>query len=181
MSKKEEYLELIRQARIEQKKWINKVRLVVSGLEKDKATVALNPSESPFGEWLYSKAMGYSIANSKLVLTDMETLFDACYQEYHKIYALLFEGTNGNLISSLFGGAKASASDYKIAEQHYEDLLNISDKLLNKLRLFETQLLATGAEKFDKVLSNEEVIVQEEVKTPKQKEQRYYRGSLIEE
>jgi len=181
MSKKDQYLEHVRQARLQHKKWVNQIRLIVSGLSKDDEMIALNPSESAFGDWLYSKAMTYSISNSNLVLSDIEFLFDECYKEYHNIYAVLFKESSGGIISSLFGGQKASTSDYKIASQYYETLLETSDKLLNKLRVFENQLSATNNEKFDKALENEEFVKKEDIPAPKQKEQRYYRGSLIED
>jgi hypothetical protein len=181
MSKKDQYIEQARQARLEHKKWINQVRLVVSGLEKNKNAIALNPSESAFGEWLYSKAMTYSISNSKLVLNDMEFLFEQSYEEYHKIYAVLFKDEGRGILASLFGGKKASVSDYKIAGQYYEILVEKSDQLLNKLRIFENQLTATNFEKFDRALNNEDAFEKVTYQAPKQKEQRYYRGSLIED
>jgi len=181
MSKKDDYIEQARQARIEHKKWVNQVRLIVSGLEKNRDAIVLNPSESHFGTWLYSKATVYSISNSKLVLSEIEHLFDECYKEYHKIYTLLFKENNNGFLKSFFGVEKVSQSDYKIAEQHYEILLEKSDKLFNKLRVFENQLTATSFEKFDRELQDEAIVKEKAVQTPKQKEQRYYRGSLIED
>jgi len=181
MSKKNNFLELIKQIRLEHKKWVNQIHLMVSGLETNKDAIALNPSESAFGEWLYSKAMAYSITNSNLVLNDMETLFNECYNEYHKIYAVLFKRDEGNILNSLFGSKRASASDYKIAAQYYETLVKTSDKLLNKLRIYESQLTATNFEKFDRALHDEDIVQEPLLQTPKQKEQRYYRGSLIED
>lgn len=181
MSKKDNFLELIKQIRIEHKKWVNQVHLLVSGLETNKDTIALNPSESAFGKWLYSKAMAYPIANSNLVLNDMEALFDECYNEYHKIYAVLFKKDGGTILNSLFGSKRASASDYKVAGQYYETLVEKSDKLLNKLRVYENQLVATNFEKFDRALHDEDISQEAVPQTPKHKEQRYYRGSLIED
>jgi len=181
MSKKEDFLEQVRQARIEHKKWVNQVRLIVSGLAKNKNTIALNPSDSKFGNWLYSKAIAYSIANSKLILGDIEVLFDSCYGEYHKIYSLLFKENENGLFTSLFGAKKASGSDYQIASQYYEVLLENSDKLLNKLLVFENQLNATNTEKFDRVLHEEKQTLKEKEVVEGTKEQRYYRGSLIED
>jgi len=189
MSKKDSFIEQARQARVNHNKWINQIRLIVSGLEKDKNTIALNQSESPFGVWLYTKATIYSISNSKMVLDEIETLYNECYEEYHKIYAVLFKDDGGGLIKSLFGAKKASNAEYQLAEQHYEALLGKSDQLLNKLKVYENQLNATSSEKFDKALedhdepdmksmSNAEIeaMLNEQAKS---KEQRYYRGSLI--
>jgi hypothetical protein len=181
MSIKEQYIEQAREARIEHKKWVNQVRLIVSGLETHRDAIALNPSSSPFGEWLYSKAMSYTISNSKLVLGELELLFDKCYEEYHKIYSVLFQDKDSSILASFFGTKKASSSDYKIASQHYETLLMYSDKLLSKMQIFENQLSATSFEKFERVLQELPPKEKEEAVAPKQKEQRYYRGSLIEE
>lgn len=181
MSKKDTYLELLKEARIEHKKWLNQTRLIVSGLEKSRSNIVLNPSESAFGSWLYSKALSYSISNSKLVLNDIETLFDDCYEEYHKIYAVLFKEESSGILSSIFGNKKASVSDYKIAAQYYEVLVEKSNKLLQKLQVFENQLSSTNFEKFDRVLPNEESVIENIQQKTKEKEQRYYRGSLIQD
>lgn len=181
MSKKENYIALLREARVEFKKWLNGIRLVVSGLEKDKNKIALNPSESHFGEWLYSRALTYPVSNSKLVLTEIELLFEQCYEEYHNIYSLLLGGKENSLFSSLFGNKKASASDYKIAGQYYDSLLQKSDKLLQKLHLFENQLSATNAQKFEMLDFAEPSQIQESKPKKVETQKRYYRGSLIED
>lgn len=183
MSKKDHYIEQAKQARIKHKKWINQVRLVVSGLEKNKDSIPLNPLESDFGTWLYSKAMLYTISNSKLVLNEMESLFDECYMQYHKIYAVIFKDESNGILNSLFGSKKASLSDYKIAEQYYTQLVEKSDQLLNRLRVFENQLQATSFEKFDRALKDEDPVDDREFlnTSTKPKEQRYYRGSLIQD
>lgn len=181
MSKKEHYIRALKDAKVEHKKWLNQVRLIVSGLQTDKNAVALSPSESAFGEWLYTKALSYSISNSRLVLSEMEFLFEKCYEEYHKIYGLLLQERPG-LLANFFGGKKASHSDLIIASQYYEILLEHSDKLLSKLQLFENQLIATNEEKFEKLLEMQTQLDAQEPKvTQKPKEQRYYRGSLIED
>jgi len=183
MSKKDQYIEQLRQARINHKKWMNQIRLIVSGLDKKKTTIPLNQSESQFGDWLYSKATVYSISNSKIVLTDIETLFNDCYNLYHKIYAILFNNEEGSILSSLFGSKKASRAEYKLAEQHYEKLVEKSEQLLKKVHIFKQQLTATNFEKFERALEThafDETNSQEEPKKEKAKAQRYYRGSLIE-
>lgn len=179
MSKKDSYLELLKEARIEHKKWINQVKLIVSGLEKSKSTIVLNPSESPFGRWFYAQAMECPITNSDLILSDMELFFHKCYEEYHKIHALLFKDSNGGILESLFGSTKASLSDYKIASELYETLLENSEKLLRKLRAYENQLIATNSQKFDRAILDDTVSESREQNELQEKEKRYYRGSLI--
>lgn len=181
MSLKEHYIQEAKEAKIEHKKWVNQIRLIISGLETNKELIALNPSASHFGNWLYSNTLGYTVSNSKLVLDDIELLFDKCYEEYHHIYTLLLKEQNSGILASLFGVKKASSSDYKIASQHYETLLLYSDKLLSKMQLFENQLSATSVEKFAKALEDNKISQNEPVEKKKSKEQRYYRGHLIEE
>ena len=81
----------------------------------------------------------------------------------------------------MFEEKKDSGSDYQITDRYYEVLLENSDKLLHKLLVFENQLNTTNTGKFDRVLHEEKEILQEDEAVKKIKEQRYYRGSLIED
>jgi hypothetical protein len=175
ISNKDRYIAGIRKARGEHNKWLHKIKLMISGMEVNKNAVELNQSESPFGHWLYSEAILLSTLNSKSTLLEIEALFNACYWEYHKIYNVLFNGKEG-LFGSLFGNKKPSSSDLMISQNYYEELVRKSDELLNKIRIYENQVQANHEEKFDGLYPKEEITHKE---TPKPKEERYYRGSLI--
>ncbi len=174
-SDKDRYIASIRKARAEHNKWLHKIKLMISGLDMNKSAVELNQSESPFGHWLYTEAILLSTLNSKATLLEIEILFNICYSQYHKIYNVLFN-SNGGILNSLFGNKKASSSDLIIAQNFYEELVEKSDELLNKIRIYENQVQANGEEKFENLYPNEQISPKE---VHKNKEERYYRGSLI--
>jgi len=176
MTDKDRYIAGLRKARIEHNKWLNKVKLIVSGFETKQESVVLNPSDTEFGIWLETQAILFSTINSKSTLEEIELLHHECYTIYHKIYNLIFN-TQSGLLSSLFGTNKPSSSDFIVAENYYEELVLKSDELINKMRVYENQVQANSAEKFDGIY--EEIQIETKETSAPPKGQRYYRGSLI--
>jgi hypothetical protein len=180
MASKENYIQNIRNARTHQLKWINQIKLMVSGVSQEKEAVPVNQSDSDFSRWLYDDAMVFSTSNAKSVIDEMITLHTECYDIYLKIYATLFAGKSGGLMG-VFGSKKASASDLKLAQNYYEELLNASDALLKRLRAFESVMLATPQTKFDELMvAPEPMTVAAEPAAPAPKQKLYFRGQLIE-
>jgi hypothetical protein len=178
MTDKDKYIAGLRKARIEHTKWLNKVKLIVSGFETKSESVVLNPSDTQFGIWLETQAILFSTINSKSTLEEIELLHHECYTIYHKIYNLIFN-TQSGLLSSLFGTNKPSSSDFIVAESYYEELVSKSDELINKMRIYENQVQANSTEKFDGIY--EEIQIETKETSTPLKGQRYYRGSLISE
>lgn len=177
MNNKDRYIASVRKARIEHNKWLNKVKLVVSGFETKNESIVLNPSNAPFGIWLESEAILFSTINSKTTLEAIELLYHECYTIYHKIYNLVLN-TKGGLLRSILGVNKPSSSDFIVAENYYEELVTKSDALNSKMRVYENQVQANSAEKFDGIY-DELVKVEKKETTASSQGQRYYRGSLI--
>ena len=176
MDNKDRYIASLRKARMEHNKWLNKVKLIVSGFETKQEVLVLNPSDAPFGIWLETEAILFSTINSKSTLEGIELLYNECYTTYHKIYNLILN-TKGGFIRSLLGADKPSSSDYIVAENYYEELVIKSDALNNKIRVYESQVQANSAEKFDGIY--DEIQQAEKKETTSSQGQRYYRGSLI--
>jgi len=183
MSSKEKYIQHIRTARTDQHKWINQIKLMVSGVTLDKDAVPVNQSDSDFSRWLFKEAMIFSTSNAKNIIDEMIELHTKCYDIYLKIYGTLFAGKTGGFMS-VFGAKKASASDLKLAQNYYEELLPASDQLLSKLRSFESLMLATQEAKFDELLVEQvmadEASEHEASEHPAAKQKLYFRGQLIE-
>ncbi len=175
MTNKDKYIANIRKARTEHNKWLHRIKLVVSGFEKNRHSVSLNQSESPFGVWLENEAILFSSLNTKTTLLEIESLFNECYSIYHKIYNIIFNVKTG-FLSSLLGTNKLSSSDILVSENYYEELVKTSDMLINKMRVYENQVRVNSTEKFDDIYQEEQLPLTTETKT---KEERYYRGSLI--
>jgi len=184
MSSKEQFIQDIRTARTHQVKWINQIKLIVSGVLHEKDAVPVNQNDSDFSRWLYDEAMIFSTSNAKNVIDEMVDLHTKCYDVYLKIYGILFAGQKSGIMA-MFGSRKAGSSDLKLAQNYYEELLTVSDQLLSRLRSFESQMLATPDAKF------EELIIKSVPETPAPspekeqsstgpKQKMYFRGQLIE-
>ena len=183
MSSKEKVVQEIRSARTQQLKWLNQIKLMVSGLLHEKDALPVNQSDSAFGKWLFNDAMIFSTSHAKSVVDEMVELHTKCYDIYLKIYATLFTASKGGLMG-MFGSKKAGANDLALAQSYYEQLVAVSDKLVNRLRAFESLMLATPETKF------EELIIPEQAETDAHpaetgdsadiKHKIYFRGRLIE-
>jgi hypothetical protein len=184
MSSREKYIQAIRTARTHQVKWANQVKLLVSGVTVEKDAIPVEQTESEFGKWLYGEAMIFSTTSAKNVIEEMIETHAHCYDIYLKIYATLFSGQK-NGIMAIFGSKKASANDLKLAQNYYEELLQASDQLLSRLRVFESVMLALPETKFDEMILTS---AGDEFPQPLQaaaetepKQKLYFRGQLIEE
>ena len=183
MSSKEKYISTTRTARTYQVKWVNQIKLMVSGVTIDKDTLSLDPTESDFGKWLYDEAMIFSTTSAKNVIEEMLDLHASCYDIYLKIYGTLFSGQKSGIMA-MFGTKKASANDLKLAQNYYEELLKVSDHLLSRLRTFESIMLSLPETKYDELIMAPEIVEKvspAESAETKQKHKLYFRGQLIEE
>ncbi|MDX1295283.1 MAG: CZB domain-containing protein [Sulfurimonadaceae bacterium] len=183
MSTKEQFIIKLRKARTQHLKWVNQIKLLVSGFSVDKATIPVNQSESPFGAWLYEEAMVFATSNSKNVLNEIDTLHTSCFEHYFKIFHTLDGKGEKGLLSSILGSKKPSANELMLAQKFYEELVKTSDELINRLRLFESQLLATSETKFEELVLAPEVPVDEiELRIEPQGKsnvQKMYRGQPV--
>jgi hypothetical protein len=185
MSSKENFISQLHKAGYEHKKWLNSIKVLVSGISTDKDSIPLNEMETPFGRWLYHDAMVFSTQSSKSVLEEISKLYTECYESYLKIYGVMFSGKSEGFLSGLFSNKKASNSEILLAQKYYEELVKVSDNLIRRMRTFENQMYATSNEKFDHLCPQEDTApvqnTSAETASVPGKGQRYYRGSLIEE
>lgn len=138
-------------ARTAHLKWVNSVKLLVSGVSVDKKHLTPLAQDSELGQWFYNEAKQFAQFNSKNVLEEMEELLDEMYNIYAKIYSIYFAKEQGKL--KAFLGFKSTASKYEmeLASRCYEDLIELSDQFKNKFGVLERQLLALGDPKHEMV------------------------------
>lgn len=186
MAVKDTYIQDIRTARMQQLKWTNQIKLMVSGVLSQKDALPLNQSDCPFGKWLYEKAMIFTTVGSREIVDEMITLHTQCYDIYLDIHNILFTAEKGGFIG-IFGSKKPSANAVKLAQNEYEKLVAVSDKLIDRIRVFESQMLATPETKFDTLIivpepeaAATEDVAEKIAPIEKPKEKIYFRGRLIE-
>jgi hypothetical protein len=182
MSSKEKFIQNIRTARTQQLKWLNQVKLMVSGVMHQKDAIPVNQTDSEFSRWLYNEAMIFSTSNAKGVVDEMVDLHTQCYDIYLNIYGILFGAEKGGFMG-MFGSKKASRNDLMLAQNNYNQLVQLSDQLLGRIRAFESMMLATAETKFDEMIFEQidaPAATETEDTHSDSKQKIYFRGQLIE-
>lgn len=149
MTPKEQFIHNLHQARTSHIRWVNAIKLLVSGIDVDPKQISLDTVSSPFGKWYYNEAMIFSSGTSRLVIEEIEMKFIACHDVYTKIYSIFFAKKKGSILGELFGKqTRASSHEMELGYRYYEEIITLSDQLKNKLRIFEAQILSMDEEKF---------------------------------
>lgn len=150
MTHKEKFIHNFHQARTSHIRWVNTIKLLISGINVSAEDIAISPTESEFGKWFYNDAMHFSQGNSRMVLEDIETLLLLLHDKYTKIYPIYFRSKKKSFIGELWGRDNhASEHEIELSHHYYEEIVTLSDKFKHKLRILEAQFLSYGEEKFD--------------------------------
>lgn len=147
MTNKEIYLHHLHQARVEYTRWVGMIKLLSAGLlDTSKQTIELNALEIDFGKWFYQEAMLLAEGTCVSTVSEMEVLWTEIHSHFMDIYEVCAQKQKNNIF-----GMKKPLSDaaIKISTVHYHEIIMLSDKLKNALRLFEKQLNAKGEDEFD--------------------------------
>ncbi len=183
MTNKEKSIHNLHQARTAHIRWVNAIKLLVSGIDVSSDTIELSPTDSLFGKWYYEEAMLFSLGTSRMVLEEIEEVLLSLHDKYMKIYPIYYAQKKKTLIGGLLGAKnKASEHEIELSQRYYEEIIILSDKLKHKLRILESQLMSLGEDKFDVVagFTNIEVTTPLELKIPKpvnNDEEAYYYGT----
>ncbi|MFT7880416.1 MAG: hypothetical protein ABXS91_08490 [Sulfurimonas sp.] len=144
MNAKEKNLNNLYRARVSHLKWVNTIKLLVSGFKVDKSHMTLPIiQDTEVGAWYYNQALQFAQFKSQNVLEEMERLLEAMFNYYAKIYAIYFTEKQ-NAIRSFFGKKEHSIghNDQELASRYYEDIIKLSDEFKSKLHTLERQMMA---------------------------------------
>lgn len=147
MTTKETYLHHVHQARVEYTRWVGMIKLLSAGLlDTAKQNIELNALEIDFGKWFYHEAMLFADGTCTSAVSEIEVLWTEIHSHFMDIYEVCAQKQK----NSLFGMKKPlSDAAIKISAVHYHEIIMLSDKLKNALRLFEKQLNAKGEDEFE--------------------------------
>ena len=138
MTNKQTFLSHLHQARVEHTRWVGTIKLLSAGLlDTNKEELELNMSEIPFGKWLFQEAMLFRDSTCADAINEIETLWMKIHSNFMQIYDVCVSKNK----SSFFGRKKPlSDGAIRISAVHYQEIITLSDKLKQKLRLLEKQL-----------------------------------------
>jgi len=173
VSKKQDNIQMLYKARTDHLKWINNIKLLISGVYSNNVIPEPVLHESEVGKWYYSNALQFSQFNSRLVLEDIEKILEEIYELYVNIFSI-FNSVKENKLKSLFGIRKGISNyENKQVSQYYDEIIKLSDSFKNKLKTLESQMLALDDEKHNQIqdfqssnnsMSNVEIIQNDSLK-----------------
>lgn len=144
MNAKEKSLNRLYKARVAHLKWVNTIKLLVSGLKVDQSHLILPIiQDSEIGTWYYNEAIQFGQFRSQSVLSEMETQLEAMFNVYAKIYEIYFAQKQSTL-KSILGMKEKSVTRHEaeLAGRYYEDIVKLSDEFKSKLHTLERQMMA---------------------------------------
>jgi hypothetical protein len=149
-------LEHLRAAKAAHIKWVQKAKLLISGLPIKEDAIPVDSTECKFGKWFYGEGQKLNAMpnNSLDCMTKIETLHFELHDIYLKIFKIYFNKPQKGFMSKVFGNKKKelSADELSDAKQHYDDMESISRELLDEIGRLERRLLAIPEEELSKVI-----------------------------
>ncbi len=151
VNNKEKNIDHLYKARASHTKWMNSVKLLVSGLTVEEKAPSPIIQDSLLGQWFYNEALQFAKFNSQQTLNDIESLIEKIYNTYTQIYAIYF-GKQSGIIETIFGVNKSTNKhELELASKYYEESLLLSDQLKQKLVILERQFFALSLEQHNEV------------------------------
>lgn len=167
----------LQDARAAHMNWVNSIKLLISGVDIDEKTMTPNMVECAFGKWYYKEAMLFSQHNNELVLRQMESILTEQFDLFAQIYVIYF-GNKKSGIAGLFASKKkVSSHEKELAQRHLQELLELSDKMKQKLKLFETVLNTLDDQVFEELGIYDAPDVAMEPVVEKKSEEAYFYGT----
>ena len=149
--KKEEILGHLRAAKSAHIQWVQRAKLLISGVDVEKDSIPVNSTECKFGKWFYSDGQILnSLANNPLeCMQEIEQLHMELHDQYLKIFTIYFSKEKQGFFAKLFGFSKREVTrvEQDLAEEHYAKMDEISKKLLEEINRLERRIVAVPDEK----------------------------------
>lgn len=153
---KEHIIEHLRMAKAAHIKWVQKAKLLISGLEVEEDAIPVNSTECKFGKWFYGdgQVLNSLSTNPPECMTKIESLHFQLHDTYLKIFSVYFGKAKGGFFAKILGIKKKSVNEHekKAAATYYNDLEMISKELVNEINRLERRLLAVPEDKIKNLI-----------------------------
>ncbi len=143
MSKKDETLTHLRNAKKAHIAWVQRAHALIEGLPIEKEQIPMSCTECKFGIWFYGEGQELNRMPSMDCLKEIESLHFELHDVYLKIFKIYFSEQDRSFFSKLFGTRKKiSAESMEVAKVYYLQLKSISEKLISAIERLERRLFA---------------------------------------
>jgi len=148
---KEEVVNHLRAAKAAHIKWVQKAKLLISGLEVEEDAIPVNSTDCKFGKWFYGDGqMLNSLTNNPMeAMASIENLHFRLHDVYLQIFNIYFNKSKGGFFTKLLGLKRKNVSELeaKVARDYYVEMENISKELLEEINRLERRLIAVSEDK----------------------------------
>ena len=131
---KQEAIEAIRKAKMNHKKWISYAKAIHMGIPVDKNAVPMLETECGFGQWYYGEGQVFSDFDSYQTIEEPHAML---HHKYMQLYKARKAPVKGGFFTSK---SKAQNKKNELLNKHMEQLIQISELLLENLKSFEDDL-----------------------------------------
>ncbi len=141
-------------AKVAHVSWVQKAKLLIEGIEVDEKSIPVNSTECKFGMWFYSDAQRLrAMPNcSDESMSDMEELHFQLHDIYLKIFKLYYSKEDIGFFRKLFGKKRVVSNVEKdFAKKYFDEMEQVSKKLLQEINRMERRINAINAEKFSSI------------------------------
>ncbi|NPA72953.1 MAG: hypothetical protein GXO35_09010 [Gammaproteobacteria bacterium] len=136
---KREIMTQLRAAKAAHIKWRAYAQAIVAGFSIEQDHVPVIHTNCKFGQWYYGSGQMLSTLAS---YNSIDTPHAMLHQTYMKIFKLLFGESNQSTFAKLFGSkAKLKAKNQEEAEKLMQQLLSISETLLEAIQMLEKEVM----------------------------------------
>jgi len=155
--KKEDVLGHLRIAKSAHVKWVQKAKLLISGVDVDEESIPVDSTECKFGKWFYNEGqMLNALSNNPLeCMKNIEDLHFALHDMYLNIYNVYFlQEKKKGFFATIFGSRKKTISEAEqtLAQSYYEKMEKISHDLLDEINRLERRLIAISDSKIEALI-----------------------------
>jgi len=139
-------IEEIYKARRIHEHWLSRAEDLISGLPIYEDMIPLSPNACGFGKWFHTKCTNlYKIPRIALSLKRIERVHNELHDMYLKIYKIYFiDSKKPWILSVLTSRYKEPSKEQKnLALQYYDELEDISIRLMAELKMLEKDIQET--------------------------------------
>lgn len=148
---REEIVEKLRFAKAAHVKWVQKAKLLISGIDIDKEAIPVNSTDCKFGKWFYTD--GQILNHIPNIPTEsirkLEKLHSKLHDKYLQIFYIYFPQKKKGFFSKLFNSNKKkilTMTEVVSTNNYYDELEIISQELRKELNSIERRVIAISQE-----------------------------------
>ena len=152
--KKNDILDQLRAAKAAHVSWVQRAKMLISGIKVGEDSIPVNSTECRFGQWFYSDAQKLNAmkTNPMECMTTIEQLHFQLHDIYMNIYTIYYNTKPSGFFNKLFGKKNTITDDSKkLAEEYFLSMQEVSTKLVEEINRMERRIVATPDKEFEEI------------------------------